>query len=33
MMDVWVVFAGRVNELSPGVVDPWKVANFWQLDC
>jgi hypothetical protein len=33
LLDVWVVFEGRVNTISPVVVDPSKVANFWQLDC
>jgi hypothetical protein len=32
MLDAWVVFEGRVNVISPGAVDPGKVANFWQLD-
>jgi hypothetical protein len=31
MLDVWVVFASRVNELSQGVRSQ-RVANFWQLD-
>jgi hypothetical protein len=33
MRNVWWGGRGRVNAISPGVIDLCGVANIWQLDC